>query len=113
VLVVDGRLEPGLAKAHITLDYTSERGTISRLVTTDASGVFHDASVSPDGLIWAVQAIWTGSNAVAGAVSDVTAPGADTLPSWWIWLLIALLLGLLLGLWLCWLSRRFTIRRRT
>jgi hypothetical protein len=29
---------------------------------------------------------------MAGAVSDVTAPGAATLPSWWIWLLIALLL---------------------
>jgi hypothetical protein len=112
VLVVDGRLEPPAGEAQITLDYTSERGTISRLVKTDAAGAFHDASVSPDGLTWTVQAIWTGSDSMAAAVSDVTAADGNGGRSSWLWLLIVFLIGLVVGLLLCWLSRRYELRRR-
>jgi hypothetical protein len=101
VVAVEGRLDPPVKNAWVTIDYTPTAGdTISHVVTTDDSGTFRDATVKA-GRAWRVRAFWQGSATLSSAVSETIIVGKDSHLWWWLILIfILILLFVLLFIWL-------------
>lgn len=77
---VDGELDPPVAGAWVTIDYTDEKGnTTSRQVVTDANGHFRDTSMKPG--TRTVRAFWQGTDKLAAATTEALAvPGSGVSP---------------------------------
>ena len=103
LVAVEGRLEPAVPKAQVTIDYKSDTGEIvSHVVSTDDAGVFRDHTVKAGRLAWRVRAFWQGSATLSSAVTETVTVGLRV----WLYVVIGVLFVLVVLMLLLWLRRR-------